>query len=219
MQPTADTVRLIWEGVIGADRMCRYYGYLTDRLSRLGELLTIGTVSFSLGAVLTILNRLPEWVSLVAISVAAVAGVVMAVGRYPQKAARSSEVYRALGHLATEWDELWWGVYEKDDTELRTEWGRLSRRQRAVLDRVPGELPVWDRLAPEVSARPTNTGRNGMLPHKGPGPQSTIRPEYPPRHTPPPPPPRPPGPKPGNEVEQGPPTGSPRARVGRDPEF
>ena len=144
---TDETVRLIWEGVIGADRMCRYYGYLTNRLSRLGELLTIGTVSFSLGAVLTILNRLPEWVALVAIAVAAVAGVVMAVGRYPQKAARSGEVYRALGALATEWEELWSGVYERDNADLRTAWGRLSRQQRAVLERVPGELPVWNRLA------------------------------------------------------------------------
>ena len=125
MQPTDDTVRLIWEGVIGADRMCRYYGYLTDRLSRLGELLTIGTVSFSAGAVLTILNRLPEWVSLVAIVIAAVAGVAMAVGRYPHKAARSGEVYRAQGRLATEWEELWSGVYEREDADLRTTWGRL----------------------------------------------------------------------------------------------
>lgn len=25
MQPKDDTVRMIWEGVLGADRMCRYY--------------------------------------------------------------------------------------------------------------------------------------------------------------------------------------------------
>ena len=36
MPPTDETVRLIWEGVIGADRMCRYYGYLTVRLIRRG---------------------------------------------------------------------------------------------------------------------------------------------------------------------------------------
>lgn len=147
MQPTDDSVRMIWEGVLGADRMCRYYGYLADRLSRLGGLLAIGTVSFSAGAVLTVLNQLPDWVSLVSIAAAAVAGVVMAVGRYPQKAARSGEVYRALGPLATEWEELWSSVYERDETELRTACGRLSRQQRAVLERVPGELPVWKGLA------------------------------------------------------------------------
>ena len=59
MPPTDDTVRMIWEGVLGADRMCRYYGYLADRLNRLSDLLAIGTVSFSAGAVLTVLNQLP----------------------------------------------------------------------------------------------------------------------------------------------------------------
>lgn len=147
MQPTDETVRLIWEGVIGADRMCRYYGYLTVRLSRLGELLAVGTVSFSLAAVLTVLNGLPEWVSLAAIAVAAITGVVMAVGRYPQKAARSGEVYRALGPLATEWEALWSTVYDRDDADLHSAWSDLSRRQRAVLERVPVELPVWNGLA------------------------------------------------------------------------
>ena len=140
-------MRLIWEGVIGADRMCRYYSYLTDRLSRLGELLTIGTVSFSAAAVLTLLTGLPEWAALVAIAIAAAAGVVMAVGRYPQKAARSGEVYRALGALATEWEDMCSGVYERDDANLRIAWGRLSRQQRGVLQPVPGELPVWSGLA------------------------------------------------------------------------
>ena len=147
MQPTDDTVRMIWEGVLGADRMCRYYGYLAARLSRLGDLLTIGTVSFSAGAVLTVLKQLPEWVSLTAIAAAAVAGAVMAVGRYPQRAARSGEVYRALGPLATEWEELWASVHERDDAELRMACSQLSRKQRAVLDRVPGELPVLKGLA------------------------------------------------------------------------
>ena len=147
MPPTDETVRLIWEGVIDADRMCRYYGYLTVRLSRLGELLAIGTVSFSLGAVLTVLNRLPDWVSLVAIAAAAIAGVVTAVGRYPQKAAHSGEVYRALGPLATEWAELWSNIYDRDDGDLRSAWSDLSRRQRAIVERVPLELPLWERLA------------------------------------------------------------------------
>ena len=126
--------------------MCRYYGYLTVRLSRLDELLAIGTVSFSLGAVLTVLNKLPEWVSLVAIAVAAIAGVGMAVGQYPQKAARSGEVYRTLGPLATEWEALWSTVYDPDDADLHSPWSDLSWRQRAVLERVPVELPVWNRL-------------------------------------------------------------------------
>ena len=213
---TDETVRLIWEGVIGADRMCRYYGYLTNRLSRLGELLTIGTVSFSLGAVLTILNRLPEWVALVAIAVAVAAGVVMAVGRYPQKAARSGEVYRALGALATEWEELWSGVYERDDADLRTAWVgyRVSSEPFSSACRASCRCGTGWRCA--ASARPTSTGRGDMLPHKEPRPQSSIRPEYPPRRTTPPPPP-PPRPKTETGVERKPAGEHPSRASRQDP--
>ena len=96
---------------------------------------------------LTVLTRVPEWVSLAAIAVAAIAGVVMAVGRYSQKAARSGEVYRALGPLATEWEALWSTVYDREDADLHSAWSDLSRRQWAVLERVPFELPVWNGLA------------------------------------------------------------------------
>lgn len=147
MPPTDETVRLIWEGVIGADRMCRYYGYLTVRLIRRGELLSIGTVGFSAVAALAVLAGLPEWVSLAAIAAATVAVLVAAVGRYPQKAARSGEVHRALGPLAAEWEALWSGVYGRDEADLRSAWIDLARRQGAVLERVPVELPVWNRLA------------------------------------------------------------------------
>ena len=70
----------------------------------------------------------------------------MAVGQYPQKAARSGEVYRALRPLATEWEALWSTVYDRDDADLHSAWSDLSRRRRAVLERVPVELPVWNRL-------------------------------------------------------------------------
>ena len=85
--------------------------------------------------------------SLAAIAAATVAVLVAAVGRYPQKAARSGEVYRALVPLATEWEALWSGVYDRDDADLRLAWIDLARRQGAVLERVPIELPVWNRLA------------------------------------------------------------------------
>ena len=46
--PTDETVRLIREEVIDADRLSRYYGYLAQRLRRLGELLGTVTVCCSL---------------------------------------------------------------------------------------------------------------------------------------------------------------------------
>lgn len=39
MRPTEDTVRLIWEGVIGAEIMSRDYGYVLSFPGQLGWLL------------------------------------------------------------------------------------------------------------------------------------------------------------------------------------
>ena len=144
---TDETVRLIWEGVIGADRMCRYYGYLGNRLRRVGDMVTIGTVGCSAGTVLAALNRLPEWMSLLALAIATVAAIALVVGRYQEKAARSVDVYRQLERLSIEWESLWNGVSEREDAELRERWSSLSERQAGVLERVPVELPLSKGLA------------------------------------------------------------------------
>lgn len=147
MKATDETVKLVWEEMVETDRMCRYYGYLTERLNRLGELLAIGTVSFSLGAVLTALQKFPEWVSLVALAAAAVASVVMIVGRHQKKASRSAEIYRLLGQMQLEWQHLWTGIWTKDDGELRVAWKALSERQNSIIERAPDELPLFRSLA------------------------------------------------------------------------
>ena len=38
-------------------------------------------------------------------------------------------------------------VYDRDDADWRSAGADLSRWQWAALERVPGGLPVWDRLA------------------------------------------------------------------------
>ena len=145
--PTDETVRLIREGVIDADRMCRYYGYLAHRLRRLGELLGIVTVCCSLGALFTILSPLPKWVPLTALGITMGASIVTAVMRFQQKAAYSGELYRQIGQLSTEWLDLWADVYKLDDAELREGWRNLLRRQQTVLERGPVELPLSNGLA------------------------------------------------------------------------
>ena len=147
-QPTEETVRLIREGVIDADRLSRYYGYLSHRLSQLGELLSICIVICSLGALFAILSPLPPWVPLTALGISMVANIVAAVKRYPEKAAYSGELYRQMERLSTDWLDLWSDVYEQyDDAELRNAWRNLSRRQETVLERAPVELPLSNGLA------------------------------------------------------------------------
>lgn len=147
MQPTDDTVRLIWEEVVDSDRMCRYYGYLSQRLSRVSQLLAIGTVGAASGSVLTLLSQFPEWVPAAAAAAAALASLALVIGRYQDKAARSADIRRKLGEVGTEWKELWSDVYARDDAELRAQWRALVRRQAAIIERAPFELPLSKSLA------------------------------------------------------------------------
>ena len=144
---TDETVRYIWAGVLGSDRMCRYYGYLAHRLRRTGDLLAIGTISSAGGAVVSVLGHLPEWRSLLAMAIVGVASIAQLVGRYHEKAARSADVHRQMEGLSIEWEDLWNGVYEREDEALREDWRRLSERQATVLDRLPVELPLAEGLA------------------------------------------------------------------------
>lgn len=142
MNATDETVRLVWDEMVETDRMCRYYGYLSQRLDRLGDLLQIGSVSAASGTFISLMSHFPEWVSSTAAAIAILAGTVVILRRYPQKAARSAEMYRLLGQVQLEWQSLWNVVWTKDDDELRSAWKVLSERQRSIVERAPHELPL-----------------------------------------------------------------------------
>lgn len=145
-QPADETVRLICKGVIDAERLSRYYGYLAHRLRRLSELLSITIVIASMAGVFTIMSPLPRWVPLLMLGIAAASSMVKAVEMYEEKAAYSGELYRQMGRLSIDWQHLWVDVDQRDEKELREAWRNLSRRQRTTLLLAPGELPLSNKL-------------------------------------------------------------------------
>ena len=44
MKATYETVQLVWDELVETDRMYRFYGFLSQRLDRMGDLLQIGSV-------------------------------------------------------------------------------------------------------------------------------------------------------------------------------
>lgn len=147
MDTTTDTVGLIWEELVETERMCRYYGYLAERLGRQGALLQIGSVGAASGAFVSLMSHFPDWAAAAASAAAAVAGAMVIVRRYPEKAARSAELFRALGREQIAWERLWGEVEEREEAELRAEWEVLSRRLAAIVERAPLELPLSRSLA------------------------------------------------------------------------
>ena len=71
--------------------------------------------------------RISDWVPAAAAAVAALASLLLVAGRYQDKAARSTDLRRQLRCVAIAWQELWSGVYEKEDADLRAAWGSLVR--------------------------------------------------------------------------------------------
>ena len=147
MTTSDKTAQLIWEGLLDTDRMYRYYGYLAGRLERIGSLLQIGTVGFASGAFLSLLSHFPEWVPSAASAVAAITGALVAFRRYPEKAARSAEIYRELGRELVEWERLWAEVYVQDEADLTETWEELVKRQTSIVERAPFEVPLSRSLA------------------------------------------------------------------------
>ena len=147
MKATDDTVRLIWEEVLESDRMCRYYGYLAVRMSLVSNALLVGVVAGSSGAAFSVLSQWPEWITLTANSAAALAGIWLAIQRYPEKAAQSANIRRDIGRLCLAWQDLWADVYDRDNTELKAAWRDLTRRQAVVVERAPSQLPLSQTLA------------------------------------------------------------------------
>ncbi len=128
--------------------MCRYYGYLAHHLDRLGTTLQIFAVAAASGAFLSLLSEWDvEWLPSLATAAAAAIGALLAIKKYPEKAARSAELRRQLALQLREWEGLWSNVYEKDDEELANAWRDLTRRQEEIVKRAPFELPLAKCLA------------------------------------------------------------------------
>lgn len=147
MQASDDTVGLIWREMVDTDRMHRYYGYLAQRLDRLGDLLQIASIGAASGAVVSWLSHFPAWIATAAAVAAAAAALIVVVRRYPEKAHRSAEICRQLAQVHREWEHLWNGAWTKEDAELVSKWKALSERQEAIIERAPRELPLSRSLA------------------------------------------------------------------------
>ena len=135
-------MRLVWEGMVEANRLSRYYGYLAHRLKHLGELLSIIAVCSSLAALFTIVSPLPKWVPLTALGITIVASIVSAINRFEHKAACSGDLCRQIGRLSTDWHDLLTGFDGHDEAELRNSWRNLSQQQQDLVERSQIELPL-----------------------------------------------------------------------------
>ena len=144
------TVELVWNDLLGADRLHRYYGYLTQRLERINSMAMVIASFCAAGAFFVFLSGLgPPWSNLIGFLtlITAALNVWLATRNYSRMVVRSADMQRQLARLLGEWEELWADVYVRDDGTIRERWRQLQRRTTAVTEQASSQVPLVVSLA------------------------------------------------------------------------
>ena len=148
-QVRRETVELVWNGLLGADRLHRYYGYLTERLKKINAWLIVIASFSSGGAFVVFLSDLsPPWNNSVGALILITAGlnVWLATKNYSGMVSHSLDMHRQLARLLREWEELWADVYTSDNASVRARWRDLQQKTLAVTEKAASQVPRIESL-------------------------------------------------------------------------
>ena len=145
---TKETARLVWDGMVGNDRMSRYYGYLVVRHKRSNRILRWLAAVLSSGSVVAFLFRedLGFLVS-VAFIVAAGLNIWLAESKTTDSLAYCLDIHRQLSRLSVEWKDLWADVYQERDSVIRERWKDLAKQTATVISEAPSRASLIEKLA------------------------------------------------------------------------
>lgn len=169
---TQETTRLVWEGMLEADRLSRYYGYLAEKLETREQHLAIVATVLSSTAFVSLwtdlgawnaLSSLPPWVVAVVVSLpklltlaASIVTALLISGRNSRRALKSSTIRRRFSDLLMEWEIVWAHVQNNSKTEQysRKRWEELTAKANDITDGADVELPLDVKLR-ELSQKET----------------------------------------------------------------
>ena len=140
----------VWNQLVDAERLVRYYGRLSDHYNRLNVYLRVFIFVDSTTGIVALLGVLPAWVAIGASAAWAVAIVLDLKWDLEKKAAMAAVTYWHCGKLLDQWRDLWLrvNVYEFEAEEgimerfavlrdSQTEWTYLAAfRDIAINDRI-----------------------------------------------------------------------------------
>ena len=127
----------VWQELLDAARLARYYEALSDRHQRKHRIVRFLLFVAGASAVATVLKFLPGEAQAVVGGLVAIVVAWDFVSDYAQKAAVLRTVSIACSELESEWRELWHDVNHDvvDEPQLRDQLQRLARRTREVTSR------------------------------------------------------------------------------------
>lgn len=142
------TLRLVWEGMVGTDRMHRYYGYVLQRLQRRNMILRFSAALLSFVALVSFFVA-NEWQYLLPVCSFVAAGVNLwfAERNYVNAAAHSLDIQRQLHRLMVEWKQLWADIDSRPESDIQTRWKGLADRTACVTEEASSKVPLIQSLA------------------------------------------------------------------------
>ena len=138
--------RLVWESLLHAEILHRYYGYLAEHLEKKDTRLVWAALVATSGAAVVLIGDFPTVYAKILALLAAGLNLWIALSRYSKKSVYSANLQKKFADLIVEWELLWGKVDEIAGDEMEQLYVDLQKRATAITELAPVELPLDDRL-------------------------------------------------------------------------
>ena len=138
---------MVWGSRYHAEMLHRYYGYLSEKMTRRYHRVAFASLLFSSGTVSIIFIdwQQPEALPFCAVITAAL-NLWMLVSRYYAKAIKSSGLRVKCADWLTECQILWSKVDVLDSDEIETKWRKLEQEGNRITSFADSELGLDNKL-------------------------------------------------------------------------
>ena len=128
----------VWQELLDASRLVRYYSKLSDRYSRNRRIVQFLLMAAATGGIATLVNLLPQFIQQIAAAAVAILVAWDFFADYAKKAAVLHAICIECNRLEGEWRQLWVDIDQSnlDDAGVRRQCASLRRRLNEVTARV-----------------------------------------------------------------------------------
>lgn len=143
----------VWEGMVDADRLRRYYGQLAGKLARRERRMTVATCLLALVTSGLAINSHPYTLALAILT--AVASALPLIYRLGSQITEAAYCGKRLDDLSVDWRELWQQVDDLPRQEAIAQWRMLERTLNeitALKDQVPEDRALSQAAQEEAYA-------------------------------------------------------------------
>ena len=137
---------LVWESLLHAEILHRYYGYLAEHLEKKDARLVWAALVATSGAAMVLIGDYPTLYAKILALLAAALNLWIALSRYSKKSLYSANLQKKFADLIVEWELLWGKVDEIPADQVEQQYIDLQKKATAITELAPVELPLDNRI-------------------------------------------------------------------------